>query len=1245
MVLLYSMEAPNSVAIVDKVDTTESTDSVAASADCVGAVENADVAKAAGNEETANSNPDSADTAGTVETASHEDVTRSAETVKVTDPTSINIADSLDNVGDVDSVDSSGIVGTECSVDHADITDSRSMEIDGSVLSVGLGAEGDSNGCESDSECTSESTCLEAMTPDGQEHYLRLGDTPRRRSALRLSRIIARQQLLRRLEQEIEAKEACDWLRAAGFPQYAQLYEDSQFPIDILSVKRDHDFLDRDLVEPLCRRLNTLNKSASMKLDVSHPKKKADDSDEDDPLAISKRWTFEWSSRRWSRLQDFLLDSTNESSPTGQGEGLHSTVSSESVLTDLSEQEITEISSLHSEDSASAMPDSVSMASLAASYQPPRDLPHYNSLPIKSSRHGQGGRSKAKEFLRRMEVMRTWGPSTRRKSSSRRPPLVISGPVLQGEEPHALQMLQCTPISQLESSPKHIHHTDSSTSSVPHGNDCKDEPMVSVSPSRETVPPSVKEHACKKPRPASKRGSVYLEDMELPSQGKRTEGQSQFGRNQFHSYENLLIHIPKDHKPGTFPKALSIESLAPSPTDRHAPQMKAQTLPPNSSLAEPWTSKPLSKPPCPGAPRGSRVSVYDNVPGSHLYASTGDLLDLDREDNLFPHLDDIIQHVSGLQQIVDHWSRSVLPECETGEGEGEEEGEGRTTPSEGERDGVSLNDTDSTGTSRERRDSGVGASLTRPRLRWPSFRMSDPLSQPASSLQISSQSAGQLSLLQKFSLLRLTAIMEKYSMSNKHGWTWSVPKFMKRMKVPDYREKSVFGVPLIVHVQRCGYPLPLCLQQALSHLRTHCLDQVGLFRKSGVKSRIQALRQQCELSPDSVSYEDQSAYDVADMVKQFFRDLPEPLLTSKLGETFLHIYQYVPKEQRLQAVRAAILLMSDENREVLQTLLYFLHDVTSLVEENQMTPMNLAVCLGPSLFHLNILKNETLSPRTIQRKYTTGRPDQKDLSENLAATQGLAHMITECQRLFQIPEEMVTQSRNSYMEAELLALPLDELCKAHEEEEGSYHAHLEGLVQSLLKEAKDKSKGWVSRSTTDHTELASKKVGDGNPLRRWRACVEVSAPPGEVLQRLLKERPLWQTELQQEKVLETLDKQTDVYQFSCHSMAPQPSSDYVVLRSWRTDLCKGSCALVCVSVEHDDSPRMGAVRGVVLESQYLLEPCGTGKTRLTHICRVDLRGRSPEWYNKAFGHLCVNEAQRIRSSFHPPDQTSTEAKI
>lgn len=34
---------------------------------------------------------------------------------------------------------------------------------------------------------------------------------------------------------------------------YAFVHPDSQFPIDITPVKKDHDFLDKDLVEPLCR--------------------------------------------------------------------------------------------------------------------------------------------------------------------------------------------------------------------------------------------------------------------------------------------------------------------------------------------------------------------------------------------------------------------------------------------------------------------------------------------------------------------------------------------------------------------------------------------------------------------------------------------------------------------------------------------------------------------------------------------------------------------------------------------------------------------------------------------------------------------------------------------------------------------------------------------------------------------------------------------------------------------------------
>lgn len=43
----------------------------------------------------------------------------------------------------------------------------------------------------------------------------------------------------------------------------------------------------------------------------------------------------------------------------------------------------------------------------------------------------------------------------------------------------------------------------------------------------------------------------------------------------------------------------------------------------------------------------------------------------------------------------------------------------------------------------------------------------------------------------------------------------------------------------------------------------------------------------------------------------------------------------------------------------------------------------------------------------MRKKYATGRPDQKDLNENLAATQGLAHMIVECNHLFEVQDPVV----------------------------------------------------------------------------------------------------------------------------------------------------------------------------------------------------------------------------------------------
>ena len=44
------------------------------------------------------------------------------------------------------------------------------------------------------------------------------------------------------------------------------------------------------------------------------------------------------------------------------------------------------------------------------------------------------------------------------------------------------------------------------------------------------------------------------------------------------------------------------------------------------------------------------------------------------------------------------------------------------------------------------------------------------------------------------------------------------------------------------------------------------------------------------LDTESVNFETLQAYDVADLLKQYFRELPECLLTNKLSETFVNIF-------------------------------------------------------------------------------------------------------------------------------------------------------------------------------------------------------------------------------------------------------------------------------------------------------------------------------------------------------------------
>jgi hypothetical protein len=85
-------------------------------------------------------------------------------------------------------------------------------------------------------------------------------------------------------------------------------------------------------------------------------------------------------------------------------------------------------------------------------------------------------------------------------------------------------------------------------------------------------------------------------------------------------------------------------------------------------------------------------------------------------------------------------------------------------------------------------------------------------------------------------------------------------------------------------------------------------------------------------------------------------------------------------------------------------------------------------------------------------------------------------------------------------------------------------------------------------TTDQQVEMAYKKVGDGHPLRLWRVSTEVEAPPQELLQRVLRERHVWDYSLLKWRIVARLDPQVEVFQYVCASMAPLPAKDFCVLR-------------------------------------------------------------------------------------------------
>ncbi|XP_072193646.1 rho GTPase-activating protein 11A isoform X2 [Excalfactoria chinensis] len=151
--------------------------------------------------------------------------------------------------------------------------------------------------------------------------------------------------------------------------------------------------------------------------------------------------------------------------------------------------------------------------------------------------------------------------------------------------------------------------------------------------------------------------------------------------------------------------------------------------------------------------------------------------------------------------------------------------------------------------------------------------------------------------------------------------------------------------------------IPSFLVDACEYLEEH-LHTEGLFRKSGSLVRLKALKSKLDQGENCLSAA--LPCDVAGLLKQFFRELPEPILSPHLQDGLLKAQQLANGKK--DATMLLSCLMTDRTIEALRYFFNFLRTVSLRSNENRMDSSNLAVIFAPNLLHSN--ENEKLSTST-----------------------------------------------------------------------------------------------------------------------------------------------------------------------------------------------------------------------------------------------------------------------------------------
>lgn len=189
---------------------------------------------------------------------------------------------------------------------------------------------------------------------------------------------------------------------------------------------------------------------------------------------------------------------------------------------------------------------------------------------------------------------------------------------------------------------------------------------------------------------------------------------------------------------------------------------------------------------------------------------------------------------------------------------------------------------------------------------------------------------------------------------------------------PQSSSQLTFGESIEQVIQFAGIDnVPCVVRTCIETVEAYGLDIEGIYRTSGNKTKVAALRESIdrnplnyslitdEIQPDNAL--DTDIYCAASLLKLYFACLPEPLLTAESCQQFVETVKSPDSLYIAKKLHHLVFSLPDGAYFTLRALMFHLNKVASHESTNRMNAKNLGIIWGPAVLNDECLDTLDLS--------------------------------------------------------------------------------------------------------------------------------------------------------------------------------------------------------------------------------------------------------------------------------------------